>query len=278
MPVSLQPLVTFITVNYRMREHIRNLLKGMEEANVKFTYEYFLVDCSPEDGTAAMVRELYPWVNVLEPKMNLGFGKGNNLAIKQAKGEYIVLLNPDLVLFPGQLEAWLGWMEARPEVGISTPRTLNPDKTDQDTCYRFHTLKIPVYRRTFLGKLPWAKRAIADFLMKDLDRSKEQPIDWAQGSALCIRRSVFEQIGLFDERFFMYFEDADFCRRAWNAGSRVMYTPVAYVVHYHHRESRINRPWQVLTNRMTRLHIKSALKYFWKYRGQRLPTSRSRVA
>ena len=271
MPVSEQPLVTFITVNFRMREHIRNLLKGLEDAQVTFPYEYYLVDCSPEDGTFAMVTQTYPWVKAIDPQANLGFGRGNNVAIKKAKGKYIVLVNPDLVIFPQQLEAWINWMEAHPDVGISAPRTLNPDRTDQDSCYRFHTIGIPVYRRTVLGKLPWAKRAIDRFLMKGMDRSKEQPVDWVQGSAMCIRRDLIEKIGAFDEKIFMYLEDTDLCRRAWNAGSRVVYTPVAQVVHYHHRQSRIKRPWEIFTNKTTRYHIKSAIYYFWKYRGQKLP-------
>lgn len=271
MPVSEQPKVTFITVNFRMREHIRNLLKGLEDAAVRFPYEYYMVDCSPEDGTTVMVNELYPWVKTIDPKANLGFGRGNNVAIKAAKGEYIMLTNPDLVIFPDQLEKLIDWMDAHPDVGIAAPRVLNPDGTDQETCCRFHTIGIPLYRRTVLGKLPWAKKAVDRFVMKDMDRTKEQPIDWAQGSALCIRRELLETIGAFDEGFFMYFEDTDLCRRAWQAGSRVMYTPVAYVMHYHHRESRIKRPWEIFTNKTTRYHIKSAVRYFWKYRGQPRP-------
>lgn len=274
MPVSEQPLVTFITVNYRMREHIRNLLKGFEDAQITFPYEYYLVDCSPEDGTYAMVTQTYPWVKAIDPKANLGFGRGNNVAMKLAKGKYIVLVNPDLVIFPGELEKWIEWMEAHPDVGISAPRVLNPDRTDQTTTCRFHTIGIPLYRRTALGKLPWAKKAVDRFIMKDMDRTKEQPIDWAQGSALCIRRDLVEKIGGFDEAFFMYFEDTDLCRRAWEAGSRVVYTPVASVVHYHHRESRIKRPWEIFTNKTTRYHIKSAFIYFWKYRGKKLPVKK----
>ncbi len=254
-----------------MREHIRNLLKGLEDAQVRFPYEYYMVDCSPEDGTTVMVNELYPWVKTIDPKANLGFGRGNNVAIKVSKGEYIMLTNPDLVIFPDQLEKLIEWMDKHPDVGIAAPRVLNPDGTDQETCCRFHTIGIPFYRRTALGKLPWAKKAVDRFVMKDMDRSKEQPIDWAQGSALCIRRELLDKIGAFDEGFFMYFEDTDLCRRAWQAGSRVMYTPVAYVMHYHHRESQIKRPWEIFKNKTIRYHIKSAMRYFWKYRGQPLP-------
>ena len=116
MSVSEQPLVTFITVNFLMREHIRNLLKGFEDAKVRFPHEYFVVDCSPHDGTTSMVRQEYPWVKTIESRENLGFGKGNNAAIKQAQGKYIVLVNPDLVIFPEQLDLWIRWMDTHPDV------------------------------------------------------------------------------------------------------------------------------------------------------------------
>ncbi|MBP7134612.1 glycosyltransferase family 2 protein [Patescibacteria group bacterium] len=264
--MDITPKVSFVTVNYRMPHFIRNLFEGIEQAAWTFPFEYFLVDNDSKDGIPALVRERFPWVSVREQE-NKGFGSGNNLAFQEAKGEYVILLNPDLTIFPGEVERWIEWMDAHPEIAISGPRTLNPDRSDQLSCYAFPSLFTPVYRRTFLGALPWAKRELRRFLMQDIDRTKEQDVDWIQGSAMCIRRSLLEQIGGFDERFFMYFEDTDLCRRAWAAGARVTYTPSATLVHYHRRQSRVRHPWEILRNKMTRVHIQSALRYFWKYRG-----------
>jgi GT2 family glycosyltransferase len=262
----MEPKVSFVTVNYKMPHFVRHLLQGVQDAALPFSFEYFLVDNGSADGVLAMVSERFPWVKTMDTGRNAGFGAANNLALPEAKGEYVIFLNPDTVVFPGELEAWIDWMDKRPEVGASGPRVLNPDGSDQQTACRFPTLFTPVYRRTLLGKTPWGKKSLSKYLMDGMDRGLEQDVDWVQGSALCIRRSVLERIGHFDERFFMYFEDADLCRRIWKSGSRVTYVPQARIVHYHGRGSMIRWPWQAVTNRLTRIHIWSGLKYFLKYR------------
>ncbi len=107
--------------------------------------------------------------------------------------------------------------------------------------------------------------------MKGMDRTKEQDVDWLLGAALLIRRDLLARIGNFDERFFLYFEDADVCRRMWMAGMRVTYAPVAKLVHYHNRQSRNRHFWQNFTNKTTRFHIASGMKYFLKYFGKPNP-------
>jgi hypothetical protein len=128
-----------------------------------------------------------------------------------------------------------------------------------------------VLRRTFLGKTAWGKRELDWFLMMDTNEHDVQDVDGLIGAALLIRADAMQQIGHFDERFFMYFEDVDLCRRAWESGWRVCYAPVAKFVHYHQRESRIKWPWEVLTNRTSRAHLASAVHYFRKYHGKPSP-------
>jgi len=265
------PLVTFITVNYKTPHHIRHLLKGVEEAEFEFPYEYILVDNNSGDETISMVHQRYPWVRTIESKANVGYGAGNNLALNEARGKYLLLCNPDLTIFPGEVEAWIEWMEARTDVAISGPRILNPDGTDQESCYRFPSIVTPVFRRTILGRLPIAKKSINHYTMKEMDRAVEQDVDWVLGAAMLIRRDALEKIGAFDERFFMYFEEADICRRAWTQGFRVSYTPVARFMHYHARESRIRFPWEFVSNKLARIHVISGLKYFIKHFGTSSP-------
>lgn len=265
------PRVSFITVNYRTPHFIRNVLRGLEEIRPNFDFEHIVVDNASNDGTPGMIREQFPWVRVIEAPANLGFGGGNNLGLAVARGEYIFLCNPDITLLEGELESWLDWMDARPDVGISCPRVVNPDGSDQHSCYRFPKVLTPLYRRSVLGRLSFARRELDRYLMNDMDRNAEQDVDWIFGAAMLIRRDLLERIGLFDERFFMYFEDADLCRRTWESGSRVCYAPVARVIHYHKRESKTQYPWQALTNRLTRAHLKSGFQYFMKYRGKAHP-------
>lgn len=268
---SPQPKVTFVTVCYRTPGLVRQLLKGFEAADLPFAFEYILVDNAAGDGTGAMVRERFPWVKVIDRQGNVGFGAGNNLAFREAKGEYVMLVNPDLTVFKGEFEKLLAFADAHPDIGLIGPKVLNPDRTLQRSFHRFPTPLIPVYRRTRLGRTSQGRRAVDTYLMLDADPDAVQDVDGLFGAAILIRKPALDAIGHFDERFFMYFEDVDLCRRAWEAGWRVTYAPVATFVHYHQRESEAKRFWHIVTNRVLREHLKSAVRYFWKYRGKPHP-------
>ena len=264
------PKVSFVTVAYKTPHLIRLLLKGVEAAKFAFPFEYILVD-NGGDGTAAMVRERFPWVTVIEPGENLGFAKGNNLGIHQASGEYVMLTNPDLTIFPGEMEKLVAFAEANPVAGLVGPRLEHPNGERQVTCTRFPHIAIPAFRRTFLGKMPFGKRIVASHLMEDVDHTQSHDADVLYGAAILARRHVLAEIGHFDERFFMYYEDVDLCRRAWEKGWRVVYAPVARFAHYHARESMIANPLELFTKPTTRYHIASSIRYHLKYRGVPLP-------
>jgi GT2 family glycosyltransferase len=265
------PKVTFVTVCYRTPGLIRQLLRGFEQANLGFPFEYILVDNAAGDGTAAMVRERFPWVKLIDAQGNVGFGKGNNIAFREAQGEYVMLVNPDLTVFQGEFEKLVAFADANPDIGLVGPKVLNPDRSLQRSFHRFPSPLIPLYRRTQLGRTSWGKRAIDNYLMVDADPDAIQDVDGLFGAAILIRKPALDAIGHFDERFFMYFEDVDLCRRAWESGWRVCYAPIATFVHYHQRESEVKRFWNLLTNRVVREHIKSGIMYFLKYRNKPHP-------
>ncbi|MEN9557718.1 MAG: hypothetical protein RL141_87 [Candidatus Parcubacteria bacterium] len=264
MTSSTPPVISFVTVCHRTPHLIRLLLQGVERAGFTFPFEYFLVD-NGRDGTAEMVRERFPWVTVIDAGTNRGFGAGNNIALRETRGKYVMLINPDLTLFPGEMEKLLAFAEGVPDVGIIGPRVENPDGSRQESCTRLSTPLIPLYRRTPLGRTPWGVRAVDRYFMRDTSHHDPHDAEAVYGAAMLIRREVLDTVGMFDERFFMYYEDEDLCRRAAAAGWRVHYAPVARFVHYHQRESRIRAPWEILTNRMARAHIASGVKYLLKY-------------
>jgi GT2 family glycosyltransferase len=263
--------ISFVTVCYLTPNLIRQLLRGFDALRLPFQFEYFLVDNAAGDGTGDMVRERFPWVKLIETPCNVGFGAANNLAFRQARGEYIMLMNPDLTVFTGEVEKLIEFADRQTDAGLFGPRLLNPDRTPQQSCHRFPSAMTPLYRRTALGSTAWGKRALEYYLMRGEDLSQAQDVDGLFGSAILIRRRALDEIGFFDERFFMYFEDVDLCRRAWEKGWRVMYAPVAEFVHYHQRESEIKRLWNLFSNPLARTHIMSGAKYFMKYRGKPLP-------
>src|SRR3989344_6068936 len=266
----MPPKVSFITVCYRTPHLIRILLTGIEEARFAFPFEYFLVD-NGGDGTADMVRERFPWVTVITPLANVGFSAGNNLALREMHGEYAMLVNPDLSVFPGEMEKLLAFADATPDAGIIGPLVQNPNGSRQESCTRFPAPLMPLFRRTPLGSTSWGERAIDRYLMRDVEHAESHDADTVYGAAMLIRRPVLEKTGYFDERFFMYYEDVDLCRRSWDSGWRVVYAPVARFVHYLQRESRIRAPWELVTNKVARVHIASGVKYFLKYRRSLLP-------
>lgn len=271
------PKVSFVTVCYRTPGLIRMLLKGAEAAKFNFSFEYFLVDNSAGDGTGSMVRDRFPWVKVIDAPKNLGFGAGNNLALRQARGQYVMLVNPDLTIFPGEIEKLVEFMDKHPDVGMAGPALYNPDGSRQESCYRFPTVMMPFYRRTILGRMAAGKRYLHHYFMRDiLSLDKPFEVDAMMGSAIMIRRKALEEIGMFDEKYFMYMEELDICRRSWVYNWRVVHLPSAKLVHYHQRESAIDWPWHLITHKPARAHILSAVYYFWKYRGTKNPHSHTR--
>ena len=184
-----------------------------------------------------------------------------------------MLVNPDLTVFPGEMEKLVAFADASPQAGIIGPLVENPNGMRQESCTRLPTPLIPAYSRTVLGRMPFGRRALDRFLMRDVPHDVPHEVDALYGAAMLIRRPVLTQVGHFDERFFMYYEDIDLCRRAAAAGWNICYAPIARFVHYHQRESRIRAPWEIFTNRLTREHIASAVKYFLKYRKQASKTS-----
>ncbi len=273
MPLVTQqiPHVSFVVVNYKMVNFLRHLLQGIQAAPPVFTYEFFIVDNDSHDGIEEVVQERFPWVTLMRSPKNRGLGAGVNLALTRARGTYILFLNPDIIVEPGALDGWIRWMDTHPDVGVSGPRLINADGTDQESCYRFPHPLIPLLRRTPLGKFPGCAALVSRYRMEGLDKTSEHDLDWVLGAAMLIRRDILESIGRFDERFFLYFEDADICRRVWLAGARVVYTPVARLLHYYQRQSQTRSMWEALQNPITRIHIASGFKYFFKYIGQQNP-------
>jgi GT2 family glycosyltransferase len=155
------------------------------------------------------------------------------------------------------------------DIWMLGPQLLNFNGTIQESCFRFHKISTILLRRTFLGKTRWGQKELARFLMKDFDRQSAREIDWILGAALMVKRQALERVGLMDEQFFLYFEDTDWCRRFWKKGLKVVYFPEARMHHYHGRFSKkTSGLMDLFVNKYTWIHIFSAIKYFWKYRGK----------
>lgn len=264
-------LLSIIIVNYRTGPLTRVLIKSLLP-QVGENMEIIVVDNNSRDESVGFLRSDFPDIRVVENEMNVGFAGGVNAGIRAATGKYYLILNPDMVALPGALKTLVKFMETHPEVGMAGGKLVSPAGKLQYSCFRFYRPMTILYRRTMLGKTPSGKQELVRFEMHDYERLTIREVDWLQGSCMMVRRAAVDEVGLMDEeRFFMYFEDVDWCRRLWQAGWKVMFVPEAEFSHFHQRSSETGSLKAVLTNKLTREHIKSAIKYFWKYRAKELP-------
>ncbi len=262
--------LSIVILNYKTRGLVKMCLRGLLNVPTRFAREIIVVDNASYDGTPEMVAREFPQVRIIASETNTGFGGGNNVGIASATGRYVIIMNPDIVVLDDALDRLVTFMDQNPDVGFVGPRLSNPDGSVQYSCYRFPTPMTPVYRRTPLGRTARGKVALRDYLMTDWDHAETRDVDWLLGACIMMRREVLQKIGLFDDRFFLYFEDTDLCRRVWEAGYRVVYFPDSRIIHYHRRESS-GSVFSLFTNWIAREHVKSGIKYFLKYRGKPLP-------
>lgn len=257
--------LSIIILNYKQKNLTRETVKGILDLDLQFDYEIIVVDNNSQDGLGKLVRSLFPNVKFIQSDKNLGMGAGNNLGIRQARGKYILILNPDAVVFKSSLEPLIDFLERNPLAGIVAPQILDPDRSWQASAYKFPKFLTPLYRRTALAKTQLGQEYLREYIITQ-DKLKEPTrVDWVLGAVFMIKKQIIDQLGNFDERFFLFFEDTDLCRRVWNTGYEVWYIPQAKVVHYPHRLSAHELGLLSLFNKNTYPHIASWLKYFWKW-------------
>ncbi|MBI5135079.1 glycosyltransferase family 2 protein [Candidatus Uhrbacteria bacterium] len=264
--------VSVIILNYNSSGLLFYCLRSIQRTLPSTPLEVIVVDNASIDGSRV---QLAQWqtqqpfaplnIQVILRDHNNGYAAGNNHALRAATGDAVLILNPDISVQAGAIDALVQYLTKHPHVGIVGPKLLNPDRSLQYSCYRFPTLAMPVYRRTPLGNTANGRRQVRQYMMMDWDHASSRRVDWIMGSAMFVRRSVLETIGGLDEQFFMYFEDTDWCRRAGNAGFEVHYHPAATMIHYHQRQS-AELGLGMLFSRLAREHVLSGIRYFAKHR------------
>lgn len=261
--------LSIIIVNYKNKNKLEICLDSILKAdNHDLIYEIILVENHSSEDLSSFVKKSDN-IRLLASPKNLGMGGGNNLGIRDARGDYILILNPDTVIKNDAIITLLDYLKINPDVGIVGPKLLNPDGSLQYSCSRFPSFFMPILRRTFLGDYFAANRD--NFQMMEFDHNSVREVDWLMGSALMFKRSVLLPDGKtwephFDERYFMYFEDIDLCRSAKAKKLKVVYNPQAILLHDHARES-ARYPWYlaIFLDRLVWRHIGSWIKYFLKW-------------
>lgn len=265
--------LSIIITSYKSPELLKVCIESVKKNLTLPSYEIIVSDSATEEATELMMREEYPEIKFISTRDNVGFQEVVRKGYEQSLGQYILILNGDIIVTKNAIENLLKFVKTHPDAGIVGPRLLNFNETLQYSCCRFYSPLTIVYRRTFLGKLGFAKRHLDRFLMKDFDHNSTKEVDWLMGSALMTCRQAIEKVGLMDSRFTMYMEDVDWCRRFWEHGYKVIYFPHSNMYHYHGRGSAgKNILLSLFANRLAWIHIASAVKYFWKYAGKKIPS------
>ncbi len=264
--------LSIIITSYRNPELLKVCLNSIKKNYSKTDYEIIVANSQTEEDTTIMMREEYPEIKFFPFKKNVGFQELVKQGIGESRGDFFLILNGDIIVRKDSVEKMLEFIQAHPEVGMVGPQLINFNETLQPSCFKFYSPLTIIYRRTFLGRLPLARKKLDEFLMKDYDHQTLKEVDWLMGSAMLVSRKAVDNVGPMDSRFKMYMEDTDWCRRFWEKGYKVVYFPLAKMYHYHGRGSAgKNALLSIFSNWLTRVHIMSALKYFLKYLGKPLP-------
>ncbi len=226
-----RPDLSVCIVNWNTRDDLEEAIASVLGSDPGLNPEVIVLDNASQDGSAEMVREGFPEVTLIEGEANLGFAKGYNRAAQRASGRHLLMLNPDTVVRPGALRRLVDFLDSQPEAAAAGPRLLNSDGTVQFSCRRFPRPIAAILRNTAIGRLVPRNRFTRDYLMADWDHGAVREVDWVSGAAICIRRQAWEKVGGFDEGFFMYAEDIDWCLRARRAAWKIYYCPEAVIVH-----------------------------------------------
>ena len=264
----MKPKVSTITVNYNHKYFPKLSVEAIEAAKHPWPVEVVFVDnASTDELSLNFLRKAdkKKRIKLIESPENIGFAGGNNLGVANASGEYILILNPDTTVREDSIKKMVEYMEKDPEVGILGPRLEYSDGTVQDSCRRDMSFFDLVIKRTALRHVPGLRRRVEKYTMEDFNHSKTQEVELITGACMLIKKDFYDEIGGFDDRYFLFMEDFDLCKKVRKAGKKVVYFPEAIINHYHKRLSG-GSIFKLLTKKVFWIHVKSAIKYFWKWR------------
>ncbi len=261
------PLATAVVLNYRTPVDTWGCVEALKAQTISDRLEILIVDNHSEDDSVGYLRNRARFSGtgaILENPVNAGYGKGNNLGLSHAHGEFTLIINPDTRLEPAGLERMIAMINKDPSIGILAPRLVFDDGIVRESARTFPGVSDLIVKRTALRRLFPSR--MKRYLQHDRG-NEPQDVDWVAGACLLARTSLLKDLGGFDPRFFLFFEDTDLCRRTWQAGKRVVYLPSVTASDSRHRLSD-GGLFSFFTRKTVRIHLWSAVLYFWKWRGE----------
>lgn len=253
--------ISIVIVSWNVKELLQKCLASIYKHQGKLKLEIIVIDNASDDGTADMVKVNYPQVDLVTNINNLGFAAANNIGILRSHGEFILFLNPDTEIIKNTLNQMVEFMKQNYQIGIAGCKHLNKDWTLQPSVRRFPTYWSLFFIFTKLYKIFPNIPSVHHYLAKDLNYKIAQPVEQVAGSFLMIRYKTLEEIGPFDERFFLWFEEVDLCKRTHEGGWQVWYNPDAEIIHFGGQSFNQQMTWK-----NQKIFWKSAWHYLKKHK------------
>jgi GT2 family glycosyltransferase len=250
--------LSIIIVSWNVKDILSDCLDSIFRSAAAFQYEIIVVDNAGTDGTADHIKKNFPAIRVIENSENRGFAAACNQGTSLAAGQYLFFLNPDTVLLDDTLNKLVDFMESNPDIALCGPRILNQDNTLQASVRNFPSWRGAFYRYTIFKYLGLFKSHFEKWHNRGFDYDKQADIEQLIGAAILIRKDVYEQIGGFDERYFVYYEEVDLCRHLKDIGLRAVYYPGAQLIHLGDRSAGQIPP------KIRFMRLRSLLLYFRK--------------
>lgn len=255
-------MLSICIVSWNVSKLLEECLFSIYKYPPKSDFEIIVVDNDSKDDSVKMVQNKFPRVKIIKNTANLGFSIANNQAIKNACGSYILILNPDTEILGNSLAIMTDFLNKNTSAGAVAPKILNPDQTLQKSCLGFPTLGAMAARQSFIEfLLPWNYYS-KKYLMLDFDYDRISEVDQPMGACILLRKKTLDEIGLFDEKSFMFFDEVDLCFRIKKAGWKIFFTPDAKIIH--HGGSSIKK-WSRLS--LSRNWTRSRNLFFRKHYG-----------
>lgn len=225
--------LSIVIVNWNVKELLKKTLNSIYlHPARKHNFEVIVVDNNSADNSAEMVAKEFTQVKLIASPKNLGFAGGNNLGIKEAVGRIIFCLNPDTLVHENSLDFIVEKFDEDKHLGALGLKLLNPDGSLQRSCKSFPNLDTILWNATSLDTLFPRSKIFGKYNMTWFDHNQEAEVDQPMGAALAVKREVINQVGIYDERYFMFFDEVDWCYRIKKAGWKIKFFPQATITHY----------------------------------------------
>lgn len=266
---SHQPLISVIVVSFNTRDILRACLQRLFSVACNLRLQVIVIDNASRDASADMVEQEFPDVHLIRSAINLGFAAANNLGFLASRGDYVLLLNPDALLEPDALQRALGRMETDPSIGMGGGLLLGNGGQREPSARLFPSLLNEVLVLSGLAAKYPKSRFFGRFDRTWDDSGQATAVDWVPGAFALMRREALDQVGPFDERFFLYCEEVDLCRRFHAQGWKIMYWPDVVIRHSGGESSKTveDQDFSSSGSQLTLWRMRSQLLYYRKHHG-----------